>query len=126
MSRTSVDLPEPDTPVTVMKQPERELDVDVLQVVLAGAPDDEPLLARRPALRRARGCCRLPDRYCPVIDSFVFRMPLHRAGVDDRAAVLAGAGPDVDDPVGLPDGLLVVLDHEHGVAEVAQAARGCR
>ena len=29
-------------------------------------------------------------------------------------------GPDVDDPVGRPDRLLVVLDDEHGVAEVAQ------
>ena len=32
----------------------------------------------------------------------------------------AGARPDVDDPVGGPDRLLVVLDDEHRVAEVAQ------
>ena len=30
-------------------------------------------------------------------------------------------GADVDDVVGDLDGVLVVLDHEHGVAEVAQA-----
>ena len=30
------------------------------------------------------------------------------------------AGPDVDDPVGRPDGLLVVLDHDERVAQVAQ------
>ena len=35
-------------------------------------------------------------------------------------AVLAGPGPDVHDPVGGPDGLLVVLDHEDRVAQVAQ------
>ena len=56
-----------------------------------------------------------------MIDSLTFSDALHRAAVDDLAAVLAGAGTDVDDPVALADGLLVVLDDEHGVAEVAQA-----
>ena len=40
------------------------------------------------------------------------------------AAVLAGAGPDVDDVVGGADGLLVVLDHDDRVAQVAQAQQG--
>ena len=44
-------------------------------------------------------------------------MPEH----DDLAAVLARARPDVDDVVGDADRLLVVLDDDHGVAEVAQA-----
>ena len=35
--------------------------------------------------------------------------------------MLAGARADVDDVVGHPDRVLVVLDDEHGVAEVAQA-----
>ena len=35
-------------------------------------------------------------------------------------AVLAGARPHVDEPVGVAHHLLVVLDHDHGVAEVAQ------
>ena len=56
-----------------------------------------------------------------MIDVRDLSRPLHRPGVDDVAAVLAGAGADVDDVVGDPDGLLVVLDDEHGVAEVAQA-----
>src|SRR5262249_57279106 len=43
-----------------------------------------------------------------------------RALRDDMAAVLAGAGPHVDEPVGRPHHLLVVLDDEDGVAEVAQ------
>ena len=47
-------------------------------------------------------------------------------GDDDLAAVLAGARPDVDDVVGDADGLLVVLDDDHGVAEVAQAHAACR
>ena len=62
-----------------------------------------------------------PARYWPVIDSFTLTMPVDRTAVDDRAAVLAGAGTDVDDPVALADRLLVVLDDDHRVAEVAQA-----
>ena len=44
-----------------------------------------------------------------------------RAGDDDVAAVRAGAGADVDQVVGGADAVLVVLDHEDGVADVAQA-----
>ena len=43
-----------------------------------------------------------------------------RALRDDLAAVDAGAGADVEHVVGGADGVLVVLDHDHGVAEVAQ------
>ena len=40
--------------------------------------------------------------------------------MDHHAAVLAGAGPDVHDPVGLVDGVLVVFHHDQGVAEVPE------
>ena len=50
----------------------------------------------------------------------VLHQPLDRPRVHDVAAVLAGAGADVDDPVGRGDGVLVVLDDDQGVAEVAQ------
>ena len=43
---------------------------------------------------------------------------------DDLAAVDAGAGAHVDDMVGVADRVLVMLDDEHGVAEVAQALEG--
>ena len=44
----------------------------------------------------------------------------------DAAAVLAGAGPEVDEVVGRAHRLLVVLDDEHGVAEVAQPLERAR
>ena len=57
-------------------------------------------------------------------------MPGHRACVphhlggralgDDLSPVLARARPHVNEPVGGPHHLLVVLDDEHGVAEVAE------
>ena len=50
--------------------------------------------------------------------------PLHRAGVDDLTAVLAGARADVDDPVGVADRVFVVLDDDEGVAEVLEADQG--
>ena len=49
---------------------------------------------------------------------------LDRPRVDHLAAVLAGTRSDVDDPVGRGDGVLVVLDDDEGVAEVAQAGQG--
>ena len=49
---------------------------------------------------------------------------LHRALGDHVAAVLAGAGTHVDDPVGGAHHLLVVLDDDQRVADVAQAYEG--
>jgi hypothetical protein len=43
---------------------------------------------------------------------------------DDVAAVLARPRADVDDVVGDPDGVLVVLDHDEGVAQVPQPDQG--
>ena len=42
----------------------------------------------------------------------------------DLTAVLAGTGADVDDPVGRADGVFVVLDHDQGVADVAESHQG--
>ena len=43
-----------------------------------------------------------------------------RALRDDRAAVHARAGAQIDDVVGLPDRLFVMLHDDHRVAEIAQ------
>ena len=43
-----------------------------------------------------------------------------RALRDDMAAMHAGAGADVQHMIGQADGVLVMLDHDHGIAEVAQ------
>ena len=55
MSFTSVDLPDPETPVTGDHAPEGELDVDVLQVVLPGTLHGEPSPLRLPAARPGTG-----------------------------------------------------------------------
>src|SRR6201994_4661886 len=43
---------------------------------------------------------------------------LGRPGRDDRSALLAGAGSEVDDPVGTGDDVEVVLDHHNRVPRV--------
>ena len=43
-----------------------------------------------------------------------------RALRDDLAAVHARAGPEIDHVIGVPDRILVVLDDDHRVAEIAQ------
>ena len=42
----------------------------------------------------------------------------------DFAAVLACAGPDVHNPVGFAHGVFVVLDHNEGIAHIAQLGEG--
>ncbi len=44
-----------------------------------------------------------------------------RALGDDAAATFAAFGAEVDDPVGLLDDVEMVLDDEHGVAEIDEA-----
>ncbi len=60
------------------------------------------------------------DRYWPVSDSVLASMSATVALRDDPPAVHAGARAEVDDVVGLADRVLVVLDDDDRVAEVAQ------
>jgi hypothetical protein len=56
----------------------------------------------------------------------LFGLAMMSAGLalgDDMAAVDAGGRAHVDDMVGGQDRLLVVFDHEHRIAQVAQAAQ---
>ena len=99
---------------------EREVDVDAAEVVRLGP------LHRDHALG-VDGATPGRHRDLPATRQVVARERLGvlqevgiDAGMHDRATVHAGAGADVDDPVGGADGVLVVLDHDERVAEVAQ------
>ncbi len=118
VSFTSVDLPEPETPGDRDELADRELDVDVLQVVLGGAAHPERAEVLGAAIRhRDRP---LPRQELPG-DRLRVLLNLGSGALgDDVPAVLAGARAHVDQVVGRAHHLLVVLDHEHGVAEVAQ------
>ena len=98
---------------------ERDVDGDVLEVVGARALDAQPLAGA--------GAARFGHRDLlvagQVLRGQAGRVAHHlvgRAGGDHLAAMDAGARPHVDQVVGGADRLLVVLDDDHGVAEVAQ------
>ena len=106
------------------QQADRQIERDVLQVVAARA--DHAQLAGR--VVRAR-LARHLDATAPgeVVAGHRVRIGgdfVGRAFGDDAAAVHAGAGADVDHVVGAADGVLVVLDDDHRVADVAQLAQG--
>ena len=122
VSLTSVDLPEPETPVTQQKTP-------------SGIATSIPfrLCSRAPRTRRApRGSRRSLGHLDPALAGEVLAGQRggilgdfgRRAGGDHVATVLAGAGAEVDEVVGGEHRALVVLDHDHGVAEVAQPVEG--
>ena len=121
VSLISVDLPEPETPVTQVNRPAGN-----------AASTSCRLLPLAPVMRSHavssmgwRRCCRHLDRAyagqeLPGDRAWRVQDVLHTTLRHDFAAVHARAGTDVDDVVGRADRVLVVLDHDHRVAEVAQ------
>ena len=101
---------------------EPELDVDGLQIVLAGAEDPEASRAG-PAAGADRGGPvagqEIPGRACP---SRQLQQAGGRTLIEDPAARVARARPEVDDVVGRAHDVFVVLDDEDGVAVVPKLA----
>ena len=110
---------------------EGNTDGEVLQVVFAGAGDGEPLAgerARLGAMQHGGGAGEIAAG-----ERSGRRHDLLRCSFgDDDAAETAGAGAEIENVVGVADGVFVVLDDEDGVAEIAKAferldeARCCR
>ena len=98
---------------------QRELDGDVLQVVLARALQDQPRRAveHRPRQAQADGAPRAEVGAGQRLGAFQL---VGRAVEDDAPALGAGAGAEVDDAVGRQHHRRVVLDDHQRVAGVAQ------
>jgi hypothetical protein len=114
-----VDLPPPDTPVTQVKVPSG-IRAETFFRLLPRAPTTLSL-----ALFCDCGAGGHRDREFAgqILAGERARIGHDLAGRalgDDLAAMHAGAGADIDHIVGGADGVLVMLDHDHGVAEVAQ------
>ena len=86
----------------------------------ASVDADRALRVDAAGARSGIAICRSPLRYLPVSDCGLRDDLVDRARGDHLAAVLPRAGPEVDDVVGRAHRLLVVLDDDDGVAEVAQ------
>ena len=92
---------------------------NILEVVLGRALDRDPaarLAAPAWRLDRARPGEELAGQRVGHLRHLIGRALRHHV-----PAVLSGARPHVDQVVGGAHRALVVLDHEHGVAEVAQS-----
>src|SRR5919198_843678 len=114
MSLTSVDLPDPLTPVTAVRTPSGILTSMFLRLFSRA-----PRILRSPFIdgRRAFGVVRgfTVARTAPA------QQFLRRALEDHMAAEVAGARTEIDHVVGDADRLLVVFDDDHGVPEIAKA-----
>ena len=98
---------------------ERELDRQVLEVVLCCADDFDELAVPWAALLRDRD--EFAAREVGARDGVgVLLDLLGRALGDDATAVRAGARADVDDVVGRVHRVLVVFDDDQRIAEIAQ------
>jgi hypothetical protein len=100
----------------------RNLDVDVLEVVLRRAEHAQALIGRTPARGRYRNRELVAEIFRGERARLLEEL-LERAREDHAPALLAGAEPHVDHGVGDADHVLVVLDYQHGVPLVAQLAQ---
>ena len=102
---------------------QRNLHIDIFQVVFRGAPDHEALSAAFPAPFRHR------DKAFPaeILAGHGFRTGtdiLDRPGRHHIAAVYPGARADVNHIVRGAHGVLVVLHHNQGVAQIPEIFQG--
>src|SRR5579863_8267228 len=91
-----------------------------MQVVFAGAGDGKPFVGKRPRLGA------LQHGGCPAQVAAGERRGrghdlLWRAFSDDVASQSPCARSEIEDKIGVPDGLLIVLNDEDCVAEVAKS-----
>ena len=98
---------------------QRKIHIDVLQVILGGATDDDHLPVAFPAPRR-QGDRSLAAQERPGDRLRRFQDIVEAACGDDFATVLAGPRPDVDDEARRSHRFFVMLDDDHRVADVAQ------
>ena len=102
---------------------ERDLNVDVFQIVLCGADYlEEVAVPLTPFFRD--GDLALAGQELTRDGSFARFHFRGRAGNDDLAAVDARRGTDVDDVIRLVHGLLVVLHDDNAVSYIAELFEG--
>ncbi len=113
-------MPEPDTPVTQVISPSGNSAVTFFRL-LAVAPITRSMRFGSGVRRSAGNLDAAPAAQVLSGDRVGMRGNLGRRSLrHDLAAVHARAGAQIDHMIGLADGILVVFDHDHRVAEIAQ------
>ena len=104
------------------ERPQRERHVDAFQVVLPCAPHRQVFAVALPPVCRqldALFAAEVLSRQAVGVGHHLRR----RTGGHHLPAQLSGAGTDVDEPVGGAHGVLIVLHHDQGVAQIPEAAQ---
>ena len=105
------------------KRPQRNGHVNILQVVLRRAVHNEVMAVSLPPHRRHgdRPLARevLPRQRVRILHDF-----LRRTGCHHPSSVAARPGADVDEVVRRAHGVLVVLHHNEGIAQIPQPPQG--
>ena len=119
MSFTSVDLPEPETPVTTVITPSGNVTSRFLRLfsfaprIVSAAPFGVPPL--RPHRNRYPARNVRPGQRIRIAHDLFRRAVRHQA-----PAMPPRARPQIDHIIRAPDRLFIVLHDQHGVAQVAQ------
>src|SRR5690606_35282022 len=99
---------------------ERELGRDILEIVAARNDDPDALALLAGAAMIRNGDLQLAGKIFAGDRMGIGHDLARRAGCDDPAAMDAGGRADVENMVGMEDGVLVMLDDDDGIADVAQ------
>ena len=118
-SCTSVDLPDPLTPVTQVSAFSGIATSTFFRLCSVAPSNAQPLAGAAPPHGRQRDRQLVPQVLRRQRPRIVHQLG-QRAGEHDAAALLARAEPEVDEVVGDRDHVGIVLDDEHGVALVAE------
>ena len=120
MSLTSELLPRAADAGDADEHAERNLDVDVLEIVVRRRRRSCSLFSLGARRVRRDFDLALAREKLPGDAALLFADLVERACDDDLAAAHAGAGAEVDDVVGGPHRVFVMLDDDDRVAQVAQ------
>ncbi|OPZ82264.1 MAG: hypothetical protein BWY77_00252 [bacterium ADurb.Bin431] len=102
---------------------EGDFDIDLFKIIAARPFKKQMLAASRPPFFR-HGDDAPTGQIVPGDGGWIGRHLRRRSHGHHLAAVLAGAGAEIDDEIGFLNGLLVMLDHHHRIAEVPQPHQG--
>ena len=104
------------------KGAQRNGHIDVFQVILPGAADGQPFAAALTAAGRYFDLLFAAEILARQRIGMGHDL-LGRTGRHHMTAVTAGARPDVNQVIGGAHGVLVMLHHDQGIAQIAQAAQ---
>src|SRR3984885_7416135 len=97
---------------------QRKIDIEFMDVVATGATQPQPALGRA---RRSVWHNVVAEQVTAGLRLLYLLELLQRTAVEQMATEFAGAWPDVDNPIRMPDPIDLVFDHEQRIASGFQS-----